>query len=485
LEYKGIAYDSRKVKPGDVFVAIPGYKVDGTEFVPQAIENGAKVIVAEKELKVPEGIDFQRVPCARKALAYLAAKFYDYPSRKLKLIGITGTNGKTTTAYLIESILKNAGYKVGIIGTVGSRINGKDIDTSLTTPESLDLQALLAEMVKEGVTHAVMEVSSHALALERVAECDFDIAIFTNLTHDHLDFHKTREEYLAMKRKLFQNLKTDGIAIVNVDDPASRHFVDVIKGEVITYGVSQAKHELRSTRHNEFDTRVSGFIIRENEMVLKINSLEIRTPLIGVPNVYNIVAAYQCGLSLGIQQMVIKKGIESLKGVPGRFERIDCGQDFSVIVDFAHSPDSLQKLIETYRSLTSGTSTGSVQGRIILVFGCPGDRDRDKRPLMGEIAARLADYSIITTDDPHGEEPEVIAEQIVKGIRKSEDPDIRKKYTVIIDRRMAIEKALKMAEKGDTVLIAGRGHEKFQDFCGKKIAIDDRQAVKEILKCKA
>ncbi len=461
MEYTGIAYDSRKVKPGDVFVAIPGLKVDGTDFIAQAIEKGAKVIVAEKEVKVPAGIDFQKVPSARKALAHLANKFYDFPSRKLKLIGITGTNGKTTTAYLIESILKSAGHKVGLIGTVS--------ETPLTTPESLDLQAILAKMVEDKITHVVMEVSSHALALGRVYDCDFDIAIFTNLTHDHLDFHKTREEYLAVKRKLFERLKPEGIAIINVDDPSSGSFIKVVKGEVITYGVGQAKHELRSTKHNEFDAKILDILIKEDEMALRINSLEIRTPLIGMPNVYNIVAAYQCALALHIPPQMIKKGIESLKSVPGRVERIDCGQPFSVIVDFAHSPDSLQKLIETYRPLT--------KGKIILVFGCPGDRDREKRPIMGEIAAKLADHVIITTDDPHGEEPELIIKDILKGVasRKS-------RVASVIDRKEAIEKALSLAKKNDTVLIAGRGHEKFQDFAGKKVEIDDREVVRRVLK---
>lgn len=460
MKYTGISYDSRKVKPGDVFVAIPGLKVDGTTFIPQAIANGAKIIVAEKEVKVPEGIDLQKVPSARKALAHLANKFYDHPSQKIKLIGITGTNGKTTTAYLIESILKTTGHKVCLIGTVGGR---------LTTPESLELQAMLAEMVKQGVTHVVMEVSSHALALDRVVGCDFDIAIFTNLTHDHLDFHKTREEYLNIKKRLFEMLKPDGIAIINVDDPASRHFIDVIKGEVVTYGVSQAKHELRSTKHNEFDTKVSDILIREEQMTVKINSLEIRSPLIGMPNVYNIVAAFQCGISLGIPQKTVKKGIEALKGVPGRFERVVCGQPFEVIVDFAHSPDSLQKLIETYRPLT--------KGKIILVFGCPGDRDKDKRPIMGELATKLADFVIVTTDDPHSEKPELIISDIIKLIKEHGS-----KIVTFVDRRKAIAKALKMAEKNDTVLIAGRGHEKYQDFNGKKIAIDDKEVVREVLK---
>ncbi len=455
-----IAYDSRKVEPGDVFVAIPGLKVDGADFVPQAIKNGAKMVVAEKEVGVPDGVEFQKVPSARRALAELACEFYGHPSKKLQLIGVTGTNGKTTTTYLIESILKTAGYKVGLIGTINS---------ALTTPESSDLQKELAEMVEKGITHCVMEVSSHALAQERVHGSHFKIAIFTNLTHDHLDFHKSMEGYLAAKRKLFEMLSKDGIAIINVDDPYSKSIIEVVLGEVITYGVGQAKHELRSTKHNEFDTKVSDLLIRQNEMALRINSLEIRTPLIGMPNVYNIVAAYQCCLALSISQKVIKKGIESLKVVSGRYERVDCGQPFSVIVDFAHSPDALQKLIETYRPFT--------KGKIILVFGCPGERDQEKRPVMGKIAAELADYSIITTDDPHGEEPEKIAREVEKGISRTVDQEC----TIVVDRRQAIEKALKMAKKGDTVLIAGRGHEKFQDFAGKKVAIDDREVVKSIL----
>jgi len=460
MEYTGIAYDSRKVKPGDAFVAIPGFKADGADFVPEAIEKGAKVIVAEREVRVPAGVDFQRVPSARRALAHLANKFYDHPSRKLRLIGITGTNGKTTAAYLIESILKSAGHKVGLIGTV--------TETPLTTPESLDLQEILSRMVEEKVTHVVMEVSSHALALDRVYGCDFDIAIFTNLTHDHLDFHKTREEYLAVKRKLFETLKPEGVAIINVDDPASRSLIEAVKGEVIPYGVSQAKHELRDTKHNEFDTKVSDVLIREDEMTLKINSLEIRTPLIGMHNVYNIVAAYQCALALHIPQKTIKNGIESLKTVPGRVERVDRGQPFLVIVDFAHSPDSLRKLIETYRPLT--------KGKIILVFGCPGDRDKDKRPIMAEIAQKSADFVVITTDDPHSERPELIIEEVLKGAKHHGS-----KLISLVDRTKAIEKALSMAKKGDTVLIAGRGHEKYQDFAGKKVAFDDREVVRKIL----
>ncbi|MBI5399212.1 UDP-N-acetylmuramoyl-L-alanyl-D-glutamate--2,6-diaminopimelate ligase [Candidatus Saganbacteria bacterium] len=468
MKHNRIVYDSRQVQPGDTFVAIPGYKVDGANYIPQALERGAKVIVTERDdVKVPEGVDLQRVPSARQALAFLAKKYYNHPTSKLTLIGLTGTNGKTTTAYLIESILRQAGYKVGLIGTIGAKIDGQTIESALTTPESLELQQLLAQMVEAKVTHAVLEVSSHALALDRMAGCEFDIAIFTNLTHDHLDFHKTKEEYLNVKKKLFTMLKPDGIAIINVDDPASNQLIEAVRGEVITYGISQAKHELRSTKQNEFDIVISDIAIREKEMTVKINGLELRTPLIGLHNVYNIAAAYQCGLCLHIPQATIKKGIELLKNVPGRVERVEAGQPFSVIVDFAHSPDALEKLIETYRPLTTG--------KIILVFGCPGERDKEKRPIMGELAARLADYLIITTDDPHGENPEEIVEEIVAGFSNVQ-------YLKIVDRKAAITKALQLAQKDDTVLIAGRGHEQYQDFAGKKVYLDDRKVVEEILK---
>jgi len=445
-----ITYDSRKVQPGDTFVAISGLKVDGYDYIPQAIENGASVIVAEKDYAVLTGVKFEKVPSSRKALAHLACKFYDNPSQKIKLIGITGTDGKTTTAYLIKSILETAGYKVGIIGT---------IDNSLTTPESLELQGLLAQMVEEGLTHVVMEVSSHALAQDRVFGCDFDIAIFTNLTHDHLDFHKDMTGYLKAKLKLFQMLESDDLAIINVDDPASQFFMEETKAEIITYGLSQARRELRSVKHNDFDAEVSGILIRPDHMSLSINSFELKTLLIGLPNVYNILAAYNAAAYLHVLPKTIIKGIEKLKSVPGRFESIDCGQNFKVIVDFAHSPDALQKLLETYRPLT--------QGKIILVFGCPGERDREKRPIMGQIAEKLADSVIVTTDDPHEEDPTQIIEDIVKGMRS------RKAEKPIADRKKAIAKALKLAKKGDTVLIAGRGHEK-EPF-------DDRDVVRSLL----
>ena len=454
-----IQYDSRKIAPGDTFVAIPGLKVDGYDYIVQAIEQGAAVIVAERESKVPVGVKFEKVPSRRQALAHLACKFYDNPSQKVKLIGITGTNGKTTMAYLIRSILETAGYKVGIIGT---------IDNALTTPESLELQGLLAKMVEEGITHVVMEVSSHALAQDRVFGCDFDVAIFTNLTHDHLDFHKDMTGYLQAKLKLFQMLEGDDVAIINVDDPASKYFMEETRAEIITYGVSQARRELRSVKHNDFEAEVSGILIRPDQMSLSINSFELQTSLIGLPNVYNILAAYNAAAYLYVLPKTIIKGIEKLKNVPGRFESISCGQNFKVIVDFAHSPDALQKLLETYRPLT--------KGKIILVFGCPGERDREKRPIMGEIAERLADTVIVTTDDPHGENPAEIIKGIIGQVTNHES-----RITSFVDRRQAITKALILAKKGDTVLIAGRGHETFQDLNGQKIAFDDRSLVRELL----
>jgi UDP-N-acetylmuramoyl-L-alanyl-D-glutamate--2,6-diaminopimelate ligase len=456
-----IQYDSRKVKSGDTFVAIPGLKHDGVEFVPQALANGATTIVAEHQIAVPDGVKFELVPSARQALAYLSARSYGFPSEKLKLIGVTGTKGKTTVCFLIQSILNKAGFKAGLIGT---------ITHGMTTPESADLQAELARLVSEGYTHCVLEVSSHALAQERVHGCKFAVAIFTNLAHDHLDYHQTMEEYLTAKKKLFAMLDNEATAIVNVDDPASAAVMGVVKGEVVPFGIDQARHELRSTKHNEFDTEVAAVMIREKEMTIKLNTTEIRTPLIGLHNVYNIAAAWQCGVTFGIRPAILKLGIEAVKVIPGRQEEVSLGQPFRVIVDFAHTPDSLQKLLETYRPLT--------KGKLMLVFGCPGDRDREKRPMMGEIAARLADQVIVTTDDPHGEEPQSIIKEILNGIPSYPTPHT----SYQIDRKTAITQALRTAQKGDIVLIAGRGHEKYQDFNGQKVPLDDKEAVKIILK---
>lgn len=442
INISGIACDSRKVKKGDVFVAIPGFKSDGSRFVSQAIENGASVIVTEStEAPVPAGIEKIVVASARKALAELACRFYDHPSNKLRIIGITGTNGKTTTAYLIQSILKEAGYKTKLLGTI-------DTPTGLTTPEAIDLQKWLAQCVKDGVTHVVMEVSSHALELDRVWGVDFDVAIFTNLTHDHLDFHKDMESYFRAKKMLFEGLgkgkKKGAVAIVNVDDAYGKRLIEVVNTEVVTYGLVEAKYELHDTKSSS---------------------------LPGKYNQYNILAAYECGLVFDIPPRLIKKAIENIKPIPGRFEMIECGQPFKVIVDFAHTPDALEKLLSTVAEGFKPSSTG----RIILVFGCPGERDKGKRPIMGKIAEKYSDYLIITTDDPHNEPPEKIISDITTGMSR------KKPFETIVDRREAIKQALQVASKDDIIILAGRGHEQWQDVAGEKVEIDDRAIVKKLL----
>jgi UDP-N-acetylmuramoyl-L-alanyl-D-glutamate--2,6-diaminopimelate ligase len=467
VDILGISYDSRTVKPGDVFVAIPGFKVDALKFAAQAVKSGAAALISQapvKDVVIPQII----VPSARTALAKVSCAFYDNPSRKLKVIGVTGTNGKTTICYLLEHILRSADHKVGLIGTVEMKIDGEAQDSKMTTPESLDLQKLFDRMLKSGITHVVMEVSSHSLALDRVAGTEFDVAVFTNLTHDHLDFHGTMDGYLKSKLKLFHSLgsgvKKEAIAVVNADDPYSKQIMGASRGKALTYGMN-SKADLKA-KNARYDINGMSFEVYQDDAVLRTTS-----KMIGIPNVYNILASVLCALSFGENIGQALKAVSAFKGAPGRYERIECGQPFPVVVDFAHSPDSLQKLVETYRPL--------VKGKIILLFGCPGDRDREKRPIMGGIATKHADHVIISTDDPHSEDPEIIMAEIEKGVVPG------RKYEKIADRNYAIQKALGIATKDDIVLLAGRGHEKFQDFGGKKVAIDDRDVVKEFFKRKA
>lgn len=468
IKISGLSYDSRKVKSGDVFVAIPGLHVDGYDFIEQAIKNGAKVVVAEKDFEAIDGVKKIIVKDARKKLAELASNFYGNPSKKLKMIGVTGTNGKTTTAYLIESILNSAGHKTGLIGTVETKILGRSIDSSMTTPESLELQAILSQMVEKGVTHVVMEVSSHSLAQDRVFGIEFDAVIFTNLTHDHLDFHKTMENYLEEKKKLFKMIKPEGVAIINVDDKYSKEMAKVVEPEIIFYGLDEARHELKSSKNSSIEGNLQEYSFGPDFMRFRIDSMEIKTPLIGKFNLYNILAAYHAAVYFGVFKDKIKEGIEKTY-VPGRLELVDCGQDFKVFVDFAHSPDALEKVLGTLKSLCPN--------KIILVFGCPGDRDKEKRPIMFDIAKKMADYMIVTTDDPHTEDPKKIIEDIIK------NGDLSENIFSIVDRHQAIGKAISLAQKGDIVVIAGRGHEKVQDFNGKNVPLDDREVVRNILKC--
>jgi len=464
-----VSYDSRTAGKNSLFVAVYGFKTDGAMYADKAVENGSVAVVLEKDMLLSSNTAKVIVPNARIALAEISAVFYGHPSRKLKMIGITGTNGKTTIAYLVEAILKKAGHKVGVIGTVGARIDGRSIPTKLTTPESPELQGLLAEMLKQGVTHVVMEVSSHSLELHRVHGVEFDVAIYTNLTHDHLDFHGNMQNYLKAKLKLFEKLgkgiKKDVTAIINVDDPYGKKIMTYVDGNILTYGTI-----------NNANLSASNIEISIDKMTFELGSFDskfkISTGLLGAYNAYNIMAALLCGKVFGLTYEQMKGAVEDLKYIPGRFERIDAGQKFPVIVDFAHSPDSLMKLLETVRPLT--------KGKLILVFGCPGERDRAKRPVMGDIAIKMADFTFITTDDPHGENPDKIIAEIESGVVGA-GGEIGKNYKKMEDRRSAIEQAINMAQPGDLVAIAGRGHERFQDYKGVKVQIDDREVAREVL----
>jgi UDP-N-acetylmuramyl-tripeptide synthetase len=406
------------------------------------------------------------VSSSRSALAILSNKFFGYPSKKLKLIGITGTNGKTTTSYFCESIFKEAGYKTGVVGTLCTKIGEKVVKNFLTTPESYDLQEILSIMVKENIEYVIMEVSSHALSLERVKGCEFRVGIFTNLTQDHLDFHKNFEEYKNAKLKLFTeyaNLSKEFKGVINVDDENGRFFTNKMEKKYFTYGI---KNKADITGEN------LKFVPEGTEFFLKTpkNKIYLKLKLKGIFNLYNALAASGAAVAENIEIDIIKKGLEKLEYVPGRLEEIK-GENFSVFVDYAHTPDGLYNILLALREIS--------KGKIILVFGCGGDRDRKKRPIMGEIAAKLSDYFIITSDNPRSEDPEKIIKEIEEGVKNVKG---NFGYEIEIDRETAIRKALKIAKKNDTVIIAGKGHEDYQIFKDRIIHFDDREVVKKVLK---
>jgi len=462
-EIHGITYDSRKVKPGYLFVAIKGFKQDGHDYIQQALENGAVAVIAEKKIILPPNIAWAVVNNSRQALALLGARFYGNPSNYIKVIGVTGTNGKTTTTNLIAAVLEKAGHKTGLVGTINNRIGDKKLLGSHTTPESTDLQELLHKMVEEKVSACVMEVSSHALVLHRVDGCEFDLAVFTNLTQDHLDFHKDMQEYLKAKEILFRKLTEPGIkkpkyAVINADDPYAESFIKAASGvEVLTYGIN-SDADVRAV-----DVRVSARGVSYTATG-KWGRCPLELKLTGLFNVYNSLAALTSCTAMGIPVEVIKQALESTPGVPGRFELVDAGQDFTVVVDYAHTPDGLENVLKTARDITAG--------RLFTVFGCGGDRDRTKRPLMGRVAAKYSDYTIITSDNPRTEDPLAIISEIQKGVESIACKD---KYTVEPDRRRAIQLAVTMAQKGDLVLIAGKGHEDYQIIGEQKYPFDDRK----------
>lgn len=464
IEITNIVYDSRKVIAGSVFICIDGFKVDGHQFIEKAIQNGAVAIIIERDLdNYLEGVTYVRVADSREAMSYLAAAFYDYPLEKLKLIGVTGTNGKTTTTFLIKNILGNAGYITGLIGTIKVIVGDHTLPATRTTPESLDLYEIFAMMVREGITHIVMEVSSHALDLKRVAGMEFSVTVFTNISQDHLDYHKTIDEYTRAKSMLFAQISPDGYAVVNVDDIHSKEIIKSVAGKLIRYAVER-ESDLKASQVKLSPRGVSFDITGLLDFNLNMN-------LTGLFNVYNSLAAIGSAYALGLKEGAIKKGLESIIGVPGRFEVVDEGQDFSVVVDYAHTPDGMENVLKTALEF--------VKGDIIVVFGCGGDRDRGKRPLMGQMANRYGNFSVLTSDNPRSEEPLNIIKDIEQGIKEMEDPT---PYIIIPDRKKAIFQAIKKAKKGDMVVVFGKGHETYQIFKDRTISFDDREVARQAIR---
>jgi UDP-N-acetylmuramoyl-L-alanyl-D-glutamate--2,6-diaminopimelate ligase len=462
----GIAYDSRAVAPGQVFVALKGQHADGTAFARQAIERGAAAIVSEQA--APDGVHvpWAIVEDARLALAVLAAAFYRDPSREMRVIGITGTNGKTTTAYLIASILDAAGIRCGLLGTVGYRIGDEVREATRTTPEAPEVQALLREMVEKQCGACAMEVSSHALSLRRVDGITFAAAIFTNLTRDHLDFHADMDDYFRAKRRLFEMLPRDAPSLVNLDDPRGASLIDA-GGRPITYAIGRQADVTPGPLSFSLDGL--SFDVRTPR-----GTLHVTSKLVGRPNVYNILAAVSAATALDVPFEAIERGLSSLEGVPGRFQVVsDAKDEVTVVVDYAHTDDALRNLLETARPLALG--------RLITVFGCGGDRDRTKRPLMGAVAGRLSDLIVITSDNPRSEDPSRIIEEVQRGIT----PDTRRAgaqpLLTIIDRKAAIARAIEVARVGDVVLVAGKGHEKYQVIGDRTLPFDDVAVAREAL----
>ena len=462
----GIAYDSRAVTPGRVFVALKGQHADGTAFARQAIERGAAVVVSEHG--APDGVNvpWAIVSDARLALAVLATTFYRDPSSDMRVIGITGTNGKTTTAYLLAAIFEAAGIRCGILGTVAYRIGDETREATRTTPEAPDVQALLREMVDRGCGACAMEVSSHALALRRVDGMTFAAAVFTNLTRDHLDFHADMDDYFRAKRRLFEMLPRDAPSLLNIDDPRGAALAEA-GGRAVTYAIHKAASVMPGPL--SFSLQGLDFDVRTPR-----GTLHVRSKLVGRPNVYNILAAVATATAMDLPADAIERGLQSLDGVPGRFQVVSGANDeMTVIVDYAHTDDALRNLLETARPLA--------RGRLVTVFGCGGDRDRTKRPLMGAVAGRLSDVIVVTSDNPRSEDPERIIEEVRRGITPDTRRDSAQRVLTIVDRRAAIAKAVELARAGDLVLIAGKGHETYQVIGDRTLPFDDVAVARDAL----
>ena len=459
MNVSGICYDTRAMRRGELFVAIRGFETDGHKYIEAAVESGAICVICEETPKV--SIPYIIVPDSRKALALISSVWFEYPANKMKIVGVTGTNGKTSVTNLIKHIIEKCSTsKVGLIGTNGNFIGNRELATEHTTPESYEMQKLLDKMVVEGCEYVVMEVSSHALQLSRVYGIEYDVGIFTNLTPDHLDFHGTMEKYALAKALLFENCK---ISVINMDDEYAPIMAEHAAGAVMTYSLNDVTVDLVGKDVKLQSDKVDFCIVA----VGSINRVEL--PIPGLFSVYNALASIAATVLLGFDVNDIAPSLKSYVGVKGRAEVIPTGRDYTVLVDYAHTPDALENIINTVR--------GFATGKVVTVFGCGGDRDKKKRPLMGKIATELSDLVIITTDNPRTEEPKMIIDEIVSGITES-----KTKYEIIENRTNAICKALDKLHSGDVLIIAGKGHETYQIIGNEKVHFDDREVVSEHLR---
>ncbi|GIO21873.1 UDP-N-acetylmuramoyl-L-alanyl-D-glutamate--2,6-diaminopimelate ligase [Oceanobacillus sp. J11TS1] len=468
IEVENVEMDSRKVKPGSLFVCIEGYTVDGHDYLEQAIKNGAVAAVVCKDVQIDSNIPLIQVKDTGRALAMLTATYYDYPTTKFPLIGVTGTNGKTTTTYLLDTIFEKQQKKSGVIGSIQVKIGDETFPVINTTPDALALNRIFHQMQEKEVDQVIMEVSSHALDMGRVFGCDYDIAIFTNLSQDHLDYHKDMDDYLRAKSLLFSGLGNDyhpdkkKYAIINEDDSSSDLLKRSTAQQVLTYSCKQ-----------DADIRANNIVLSPAgvafDLVTPIGTTHIKTHLIGMFNVYNMLAAAGAAIASGVKLEVIKEALEDIKGVDGRFEPINEGQDFSVIVDFAHTPDSLENVLQTSREFA--------KRKVYVVIGCGGDRDRKKRPLMADVAVKYADHALFTSDNPRTEDPVQILQDMTGHLADNEAT-----YEVIVDRTEAIKHAVQLAQKDDIILIAGKGHETYQVIGKTKYDFDDRQIAREAIR---
>ncbi|MED1796907.1 UDP-N-acetylmuramoyl-L-alanyl-D-glutamate--2,6-diaminopimelate ligase [Brevibacillus nitrificans] len=466
LEITGLTADSRQVQPGYLFVCLTGYTVDGHLYAAQAVQKGAVAVLSEKDLDVPATI--VKVPDTRRAMAMLADRFYGSPTRELKLIGVTGTNGKTTTTHLIDKILRDQSKETGLIGTIHMRIGEVTEEVKNTTPDALDLQKSFRRMRDVNTEYAIIEVSSHALEMGRVRGCNVHTAVFTNLTQDHLDYHKTMENYRYAKSLLFSQLGNSydpdrlKTAVLNADDEASELFATVTPARVITYGIDRAA-DVHAT-DIEITSKGTSFTVQTFA-----GSVKMDLKLMGKFNVYNALAATAVGLAEGVSLEAIKDSLEAVAGVNGRFESVDAGQPFAVLVDYSHTPDSLENALITVKEFA--------KQRIFCIVGCGGDRDRTKRPIMAQIATKYADRTVLTSDNPRSEEPQAIIDDMLAGLSEV----AQDRYTAVADRREAIHYAVSQAKPGDVILIAGKGHETYQIIKDQVLPFDDREVAREAI----